>query len=234
MRIVLHILRILIFCALYFPWCSPTRRNKVIVQWSAGLLTILNLRVHVIGQVPHHQPCLMVGNHVSWLDIHIIHAITPARFVAKSEIRSWPIFGWIAKQSGTLFIRRHSHQDAAKIVQVVSASLQQGDLVCCFPEGTTSSGQSLLPFKGSLLQAAIDASVNVQPLMLRYVNQQGEIDARMAYVGDDSMLQSLAKVLSIRQPKVTLTFLPQIASRGYDRRSLTLATQHTIANALAD
>jgi 1-acyl-sn-glycerol-3-phosphate acyltransferase len=231
-RIVLHILRIILLCAFYFSWCRRSARDRAITVWSQGLLKILNLQVQIVGHPPKQQGCLIVGNHISWLDIHIIHAILPARFVAKSEIRSWPVFGWIAQQSGTLFIRRHSHQDAAKIVGVVSDCMHQGDLICCFPEGTTSSGHHVLAFKGSLLQAAIDAEVNVQPLMLRYVDEQGEVDVRMAFIGDDTIVQSLAKILCIRQPKVVIKFLVQISSQGHDRKSLSNATHDAISQAM--
>ena len=232
--VLLHILLGLSLAGFCFPICTKALRQRLIVGWSQRLLNILNLTLSVSGNLAI-QPGLglmLVANHISWLDIHLIHALYPARFVAKSEIQRWPIFGFLAQQAGTLFIRRSSNVHAASMMQTVATCLAQGEILCCFPEGTTSDGLSLLPFKGSLLQAAIAANVPCQPVALRYFNQAQQVDTDLAFIGDTTLLQSIWRIANIAQPRAQLMLLPPIAPAGHDRRGLTIALQHAIAQQL--
>lgn len=234
MRIFLHILRAVVITQLIFPFSNRYQRERLLCQWSQGLLGILNIDFSVSGSIPRTAKTgyLLVSNHISWLDINLIHAVCPARFIAKSDIRRWPIFGALAVKSGTLFIKRHSKKGAAAMVKVASQSLRHGDLVACFPEGTTSDGHRLLPFHGSLLQASIDCACAVIPLCIRYLDTEGKPDLRMAFLGETTLLQSIGAILALPHGRAELHILPEIPSQGHDRRGLTLAVQHAIAHHL--
>ena len=116
---------------------------------------------------------LVVANHVSWLDIFALHAVGPVRFIAKAEIERWPVLGGLVRGVGTLFIERARRHDTHRVNQEIARALAAGDIVAVFPEGTTTDGTALLPFKGSLLQPIIDAQGHVQPVAIRYRDADG-------------------------------------------------------------
>ncbi len=109
-----------------------------------------------------------MGNHVSWIDIHALNSVRAVRFVSKAEVREWPIFGWLAAKGNTLFIDRTKRHDTGRIVDIATNSLIAGDCLCYFPEGTTTDGTELKVFKGSLMQAAINAKKPIWPFAIRY------------------------------------------------------------------
>jgi 1-acyl-sn-glycerol-3-phosphate acyltransferase len=135
-------------------------------NYSAKLLRILNVSAHVEGGVPDEgdRASMVAANHVSWLDIFVISSARPTRFIAKSEIRDWPIAGWIAEEAGTLFMRRHEWRDTARTTERVHAALAGGDCVGLFPEGLTTEGDTLLKFHSSLFEAAVGNAAHVYPL----------------------------------------------------------------------
>jgi 1-acyl-sn-glycerol-3-phosphate acyltransferase len=146
-----------------FGQMSPAQRAQAVEQWSRDMLKALGVALHSQGDVPTHGPVLMVCNHVTWLDILVLHACSHARFVAKSEVHHWPLIGPMAAAAGTLFIERASRRDAMRVVHQMVAALQAGDVLAVFPEGTTSDGLQLLPFHANLIQAAISANAPVLP-----------------------------------------------------------------------
>ena len=123
------------------------------------LCFVVGVRIHEVGQRAPNAPALILANHVSWLDIFLIDAMRPARFVAKSEIAGWPLVGTLVTRAGTLYIDRGSRKAARETNALIARAMQAGALVACFPEGTTSHGASVGRFHGALFQPAIDASV---------------------------------------------------------------------------
>lgn len=134
---------------------------------------------------------MLVANHVSWLDIFVIDAVVPARFVAKSEIRSWPVFGWLSERVGTIFIERARRHDTARVNALVADALGAGDVFVVFPEGTTTDGTEVLKFHASLLAPALTAGAAVQPVAIRYERDDGTLCVAAAYVGDASLWDAL-------------------------------------------
>lgn len=175
---------------------------------------------------------MFVANHVSWIDIHALNSIHGLRFIAKSEIRGWPLFGWFAEKVYTLFTERTRRQDAGRMVEITADSLRAGDCLCFFPEGTTSDGTQLLPFKSSLMQAAINAGAQIWPVSIRYPHADGRVNTEMAYHGEMSMLESIQLVLSQRSPVVELHFSTPISTHGYERRDLSVQAKQMIASGL--
>lgn len=203
-------------------------------RWSRGLLSIVGVRLRHRG-APERMPerCFMVLNHVSWLDIFVLDALYPAVFVAKSEINRWPLVGMFARRVGTLFIERGSRRAALRTNEQIAAALVSGRRVACFPEGTTTYGHSVTRFHGALFQPAIDAGATVQPVVLRYLDSEGRVSKASAYVGEDSLLKSIWRLVSERSLVAELRFLPSVAANGGKRQSFAQQVRADIAQALA-
>jgi 1-acyl-sn-glycerol-3-phosphate acyltransferase len=219
-RVFLHLLRGLLISTLLFPFYSRTRRRQEIRKWSAALMHILGVQVHVHDAPVRARPLMLVSNHVSWLDIFALNSAIPMRFVAKSEIRRWPFIGWLSAKTGTLFIERRSRRDAQRVVHLVAEALQAGDQIAMFPEGTTSDGHGLLPFHANLLQAAIAVDVPVQAIALRFSDSSEHVSSAAAYIGDMTLMQSMWAVTSASDLTVHVSVLPAFPPQGMARREL--------------
>lgn len=203
-----------------FPGFSPGQREQAVQQWSRRMLQILGVELHVMGSVPKGGPLLVVSNHVSWLDIVVINAVRPARFVSKADARHWPLLGELIAAAGTLFIERDKRRDAMRVVHHMATSLREGDVVAVFPEGTTGSGQSLLPFHANLLQAAISTDSPVKPVALVYLDAAtGRPSAAPVYVGDTSLVASIWRTLNVTGLQARVTFGLKERCEGRDRRT---------------
>ena len=230
-RAIAEGLRGLLICALIFPFIKPQRRMRHVGAWSARTLQALGIALQAQG-TPHAGPVLFAANHISWLDILAIDAVHPARFVSKADVRRWPVLGWMVACGGTLFIERERKRDALRVVHQVAQALSMGETLAVFPEGTTSDGQSLLPFHANLLQAAISTETPVQPLALRYSDADQPISPAAAYIGDTTLAQSLWAVAMGDELCVHVTLLPAQATRHLDRRALAERLRSEIGVAL--
>jgi 1-acyl-sn-glycerol-3-phosphate acyltransferase len=211
------------------------RRRTLSAQWSRRLLRILRIEARV-----HGQPAagiggnvLIVANHISWLDIFVLTAVQPARFIAKSELKRWPLIGRFAETGGTLFIDRSRRHDTHKVNRHAAEVLARGDVIAIFPEGTTSDGRDVLPFHGSLLQPIVDAEGHVQPIAIRYTHHEGGVNDAVAYVGDTSFMSSFWRVTGERRVVVELTVTPPLPARERHRRELSREAEAAIRTALA-
>jgi 1-acyl-sn-glycerol-3-phosphate acyltransferase len=178
------------------------------------------------------EPLLVVGNHVSWLDIYALNAVIQGRFVAKSETRQWPLVRTITRRFDAIFIVRGSFRDAARVKEVVAAALRAGEQVVVFPEGTTTDGTRLKRFHPALFEAAIEAGVRVQPVALRYPDANGRPDRRAAFIDDMSFLASLARVLQEPVLRAEITFGAPISPTGKTRQELARLARQAIAHQL--
>ena len=141
-------------------------------------------------------PMLLVGNHISWLDILVVLAVVPSRFVSKADVKSWPIIGRLVSGAGTLYIERARMRDSKRVVEAMAAALGNGDILAVFPEGTTTNGARVSPFHGNLLQAAIDVDVPVSPFAVRYLDANtGEPSTAPNYIDDDHLLGSVWRLV---------------------------------------
>jgi 1-acyl-sn-glycerol-3-phosphate acyltransferase len=215
-----HMLKGVWWVHMHFPKLSPEHSEAWVQAWSLQLLALWNIRLHVLGQPVRNGPMLLVANHISWLDIVVMHAARHCRFVSKSDVQEWPLIGTLARGCSTLFIQRTKRRDAMRVVQEMTRALQAGDVVAIFPEGTTGDGLHLLPFHANLIQAAIAADAPVQPMALKFVDRQsGAISLAPAYIGDDSLLDSVWRTLTAEGIDAVVHFgEPQIA-QGRDRRA---------------
>ena len=203
-----------------FPHLDQAERNARVQHWAARMLELLGVQLEVQGTPPRAGPVLLVGNHLSWLDILVIHAARHVRFVSKSDVRHWPLIGTLADGGGTLYIERERRRDAMRVVHHMTEALQAGELIAVFPEGTTSDGSTLLPFHANLLQAAISACAPVQPVALRFADAAtGRTSMAARYIDDDTLVASLWRTLSAPPLVAILRFGEPQAPEGRQRRA---------------
>lgn len=181
--------------------------------WSRVLLLVCGVRVKVRGEPLRKGAALWVANHVSWIDIFVIDSIRSTSFIAKSEIRHWPVIGWLVAGSGTVFIERGHRHAIRKVGHQMKARFEQGEVIGLFPEGTTSPGFDVAPFHSSLFDAAIRADVCIQPVALRFTHR-GQRSDYVAFVGEQTLLQNMGRLLGTTGVLIEVEFLPVITA-GY-------------------
>lgn len=234
-RLALHLLEGTLTLACIAPLIAPSTVLRLRQRWSTRLLAILGIELQV-GSQPVAPGSLLVANHVSWVDIFVINALAPAAFISKAEVRSWPVIGWLAAKSDTVFLRRGSRGHARQVNAEIAALLDAGRNVAVFPEGTTTDGSHVLGFHAALLQPAIAAGHPVQPLALSYHGGDGCPSRAPAYDGDVSLGESLAAIIA--EPRLIAHIQPAAplpVEQTADRRKLAQHARETIVRlALGD
>ncbi len=230
LRVLAHLLAGAWTLRFHFGRLSPSQQEARVQQWAQAMLQHMGIDLVVNGVQPQQGPVLLVANHISWLDIIVIHATRHCRFVSKSEIGAWPLLGRLATGAGTLYIERASRRDAMRVVHQMAERLQAGDVLAVFPEGTTGDGVHLLPFHANLLQAAIAADAPVQPVGLHFVDRSTHaISFAPCYVGDDTLLQSLWRTLCASDLRAVVSYGATQSVQGRDRRALATDLRQAIA-----
>ena len=233
-RMLAHALAAAFILRLVFPRVDARRRRRLIAWWSSKLVRIMGVELRVHGEPPSasEEGAMIAANHVSWLDIFVISGVRPTRFIAKSEIRDWPLAGWIAERAGTIFIRRERRRDTARINERVHAAMLQGDCVGLFPEGTTTEGDRLLKFHSSLFEPAVANGARVHPCAIRYERPDGSLARVMAFVGEISFMQSLALAIRQRGIVARVAFAQPVDTVGSGRRDVARLTEERVAGLL--
>jgi len=238
LKLISHIV-IGLFCAAFaLPLLGEDKAHRLIRWWCHRSLTILNVAIKASGEIPDSKQDgmgrMFIANHISWVDILAIMSVTPVRFIAKSEIRRWPVFGYLAHRAKVIFIDRSKRQEAKRMQGISVNCLINGEQLCFFPEGTTTDGTHLLPFKGSIIQAAIDAKAILQPIGIYYPNPDGSANTDMAFAGETTLAESMHSILSRRSSLITLHFFAPTHLQGnhFERRALTQAAHNAIAQKL--
>jgi len=231
-RLLLHIVRGAVMAFMHYPRATPERRQQLIRDWSRRLLALcgMTLEVHHYGQTLE-RGAMVVGNHVSWIDIYVIDAWRPTPFVAKAEIAKWPVVGFLAKTIGTVFIQREKRSDAKKIMHQLADILRGGGMIAVFPEGTTTDGLTVHPFHTNLFQAAVHAQAPIQPICLMYGDAQGRQSMAPAYIGETSLWESLDMILDAA-PLTAHLYVGAGLPVSNDRRELALAAQRAVETGL--
>ncbi|WP_413193892.1 lysophospholipid acyltransferase family protein [Pararobbsia alpina] len=231
-RIFLHIGKGVLLAATIFQAANAAKKQAMIRKWSQQLLALCGMKIVVHGnEHTIDTGALVVGNHVSWIDIYVVNAWRPTPFVAKSEIAKWPVIGWLAKTIDTIFIEREKRGDARRIMHQLAAQMTAGKNVFVFPEGTTGDGSGLLPFHSNLFQAAVSAGAPVQPVAMVYLDAQGKHTLAPAYIGDMSLLDTLNAMLDAKPLQVHL-YVGEGIAPGTERRALSAKVEGVIGAAL--
>jgi 1-acyl-sn-glycerol-3-phosphate acyltransferase len=220
-----------------FPRLSRERKLVEIKVWSQQTLTILGIKVlheTAITQIEQSPaPLMLVANHVSWVDALIIQSIQPSIFVAKSEVKHWPIVGSIATACGVVFVDRGSPSSARRMVDDVSSALHHGYCVAGFPEGTSSEGSTVSLFHANLFEAAINHHIQVQPLAIRYTNPKtGALCLKAAFIGDIGFVQSMHQVITSTGIHAKVYAGELLSPQGHSRRTLAHLSHRSVSNQL--
>lgn len=184
------------------------------------VLRCLGIRITVSGGPIRNVPgVLVVSGHVSWVDIFAIGAVMPGAFVAKAEMVGWPGLGTLARMMKVIPIERHNLRRLPEVVGAVADRLRAGRTVVAFPEGTTWCGLAYGPFRPAMFQAAVDAGRPVQPLRLSYHHRDGSLSTVASYIGDDTLLTSIRRLMTARRTIVHVQ-VESLQLPGEDRRDL--------------
>jgi 1-acyl-sn-glycerol-3-phosphate acyltransferase len=212
---------------------SSATHRRLRQRWSRRLLALLGVELQASGAI---QPgCLVVANHISWLDIFVLNALAPSAFVSKAEVRGWPVVGWLAAKNETVFLRRGSRGHAKIINGEIGTLLDAGRNVALFPEGTTTDGTHVLHFHAALLQPAIESRHAIQPVSISYRSPEGSLSPAPAYIGDVSLGECLAAIIA--EPRLvarTLAAPPLPTTESVTRRALAETARDVIARGIAD
>jgi 1-acyl-sn-glycerol-3-phosphate acyltransferase len=220
-----------------FPKLNREQKLHSIQQWSKDTLDVLGIRVIHETPVLHAKhadvPLLLVANHVSWVDALIIQSIQPSIFVAKSEVKHWPVVGNIATGCGVVYVDRGSPSSARRMVDDVASALQHGYCVAGFPEGTSSEGSSVSLFHANLFEAAIHHQVEVLPLAIRYTNPStGALCMRAAFIGDIGFVASLHQVMTATGIQAKVHVGEKLSPTGHSRRTLAHLSHRSVSQQL--
>jgi 1-acyl-sn-glycerol-3-phosphate acyltransferase len=229
-RALVHVLRGLWIVRSDFGRLTPEACHLLVREWSRRMLAIMGVQLIVKGTPPTHGPLLLVANHISWLDILVMDAAQPARFVSKADVKAWPVLGSLVVGAGTLFIERESRRDAMRVVHQMAQSLRAHDILAVFPEGTTGDGRTLLPFHANLIQAAISAHAPVLPVGLSFVDGHTGLrsDAPL-FIGQTTLLQSIWSTLRATRLQAVVHFGAAQLDAGRDRRTWALDLRAAVA-----
>lgn len=220
LRILGHILTGVWIAAVRLPRLQPSQQNAQVQAWALAFLRHAGIALEIRGQPPLSGPVLLVSNHISWLDIPVMHAARYCRFVSKSDVQGWPLIGTLASAAGTLYIERNSRRDAMRIVHLMHDALTADEVLAVFPEGTTGDGRLLLAFHANLLQAAVSADAPAQPVGLRFIDKaSGQTSHAPSYIGDDSLVGSIWRTLCAPPLVAVVHYGEPEWAEGRDRRA---------------
>jgi 1-acyl-sn-glycerol-3-phosphate acyltransferase len=170
-------------------------------KWAHHVLRFLHCRVEMRGTVPPRG--LIASNHISYVDVLVLASLRPCVFVAKSEVRKWPLIGMLCARCGVLFLDRSSMRAAAAANRTIAEALRTGMTVVVFPEGTTSAGDTMLPLHAALFQSALDTKEPIIPAWITYNEEHRE---RVAYYGDATLMSHLLQLMRTREMQATVQF----------------------------
>ena len=203
--------------------------HRLIQAWSAGLVRVFGFRLRRSG-TPLAGATVFVANHVSWVDIVVLHSQRMMGFVAKREIAGWPLVGWMASRAETIFHERGNTESLGGVLHVMLARLRGGHSVGVFPEGRTRDGREIGPFHARIFLAAVEAGAPVQPVALRY-GTHGQAQTRVAFQPGESFLGNFLRLLGEPARIAEVRFLAPIAPGDAQgrRRIAELARERIVA-----
>lgn len=225
-----HLLLAVILCLVMIV--LPKNIRHVIIQyWAKRLLRILKIKITLSGEVLKFlgkDSYLVVSNHISWLDIPVIFSLKPMTFVSASDVKTWPIIGMLAKISGAIFVERNRKSSLVEVIQAMNHHFKnEKRSICIFPEGVTSNGYQVLPFKSNLFQSAFESNVLLLPLSIKY-KENNVLTNRTSFHGSTTLFQSFKRVAKSNLIEVVVDIGRPIKP-SQSRKDLSLKIQEVIA-----
>jgi len=197
----------LVESALTIPFLAHSRRLGARAQWlhrwSRFACRVMGVKATTHGAMP--QSGLLVCNHLTYLDVIVLSSVRPCIFISKRDVAAWPFFGWLARAAGTIFIDRERRLAATHAIDCIGQAIDCGSLVVLFPEGTSSDGSTVLPFKSSLLESAVRLRCPVTAAAIQYALDDGSVADEVCYWGDTTMIPHLLNLFSKREIRATCT-----------------------------
>lgn len=232
-RVLLHIGSGFVLAAASGAFVAPHRplARRAARWWLGRLNRVLRVETVVHG-APPALPALYVANHVSWLDIPVLGGLSSVHFLAKAEVARWPLIGPLATAGGTLYIQRGQGQVRQR-TRDIAAHLDAGRSILVFPEGTTTDGSTVRSFHSPLFAAATADGHRIQPVAIRYLDDQGRPHREVPFVGDDEFTGHLWRLLGSRHIRVDVHFLAPIPAADRDPRELAVTAQAAIQAVVA-
>jgi 1-acyl-sn-glycerol-3-phosphate acyltransferase len=203
---------------------------------------LLRLNISVKGSPASHQPLCLVSNHTSWLDIIVISSFLPVVFVAKQEVAAWPFFGWLAQLQRSIFVNREKRHQVRHAIDRIADALVAGEIIGIFPEGTSTDGTDVVPFRSALIGAVHETlrrdarlpAIFIQPVSVTYVGPNRRL-AIWALEDEIPFFAHLLQVASLRRIDVALTWeVPVQADMNSDRKVLAKRLEETVRRSVAD
>ena len=243
-RFIFRLVALLLALFLIFPFVilfiaiglkvNNTNLNKNAVKfWSKLLCYICGLKLKLRGNI-QENPVLIVANHVTWLDIPVIHSFKLAGFVAKEEISRWPFLGWAIKSGETLFIKRGKLESRREVLDNIEDRLKQGRSIAVFPEGKVTNGDHLGRFHRQLMQAAVETNSPIQAIAIKYLNQDGTRNQKVCFLNDEKFVFNVFRIISLPTCTVEVTFCEAIDTQSKSAREVALITHNQVAKVLSE
>jgi len=225
-----HLLLALILCVVMIM--LPRNVCHILIQyWAKRLLRILRIKITLTGEVLKFlskDPYLIVSNHISWLDIPVIFSLKPITFVSASDVKTWPIIGVLAKISGAIFVDRNRKSSLVEVIQAMNHHFKnEKQSICIFPEGITSNGYQVLPFKSNLFQSAFESNKLLLPLSIKY-KENNVLTNRTSFHGSTTLFQSFKRVAKSNLIEVVVD-IGHPVKPTQSRKDLSLKIQEAIA-----
>ncbi|MEH6455822.1 MAG: lysophospholipid acyltransferase family protein [Cocleimonas sp.] len=197
---------------------SPNAKQKAYrKKWLQRVVKTVGLDLQVKGEIAANQKSsLWVSNHISWMDIAVVGS-QGVGFLSKSEVRKWPLIGWLGAQSGTVFIDRGGKNASQVAAKAIAEKINAGDSILVFPEGTTSSGENVKRFHARIFAPALDHQLTVQAIAVQYLDEHGQLHPNASW-NDQSFMSNMLGVLAQPSIRVVLTFLPVVDAEQFSER----------------
>jgi len=196
--------------AITIPFVKRTQRLDAraawLHRWCRFACRVLGIRIRTHGSLPSSG--LLVSNHLSYLDIVVLSFIRPCVFVAKRDVARWPLFGWLAHAAGTIFVDRERRFASKEAVDLIRKAITGGRVVVLFPEGTSSDGSTVLPFKSALLESAVQLRSPIAAASIDYALADGSVADEVCYWRDMTLVPHLLNLLFKREIRASYSFLP--------------------------
>jgi 1-acyl-sn-glycerol-3-phosphate acyltransferase len=199
------------------PVANRSKRAAWLRKTARRLTRVFGIQSFITGTVPTEG--MLICNHLSYLDIVVLASMAPCVFVAKRDVNGWPVFGWFARVAGTVFVNREQRAQVGEVAREITSALNEGNLVVLFPEGTSSGGESVLPFKSSLLEPAAREDRPLAVGFIRYELDDGDVSEEVCYWKDMTLAPHLLNLLSKRSVRIHLGF-QAIQEKPADRKEL--------------
>ena len=232
---LISLLLLTIFCVLLviiFYYIIPKNIWIYFVKtWASATVRIMGIRIASNSKNSYlEKNSMIIANHISWLDIPILYTQYSLSFIARAEIKKWPLLNLLIKSAGTIFINRERKRDILNINNIVSNELLNGAVIGLFPEGKTGNGLKLQKFNSALFESAIAANSTIIPVVIQYYTLEGKITTKTTYEGNTTLWQSVKNSLLLNGISVKITKLPRLNSHDFKNREDLSEYLHTKIN----